>query len=109
VTHCENFLYLIQADGDGKRYIVLEYAEGGTLCNYLAKNFGSLTRENKYNLGLDITNGLRHLHSLDIVHKDLVFIVFKCIVIEIICYITNPISLLCRHLLIFSLAMALQK
>ena len=54
--------------------MVLEFADGGTLRNHLDNHFNRLTWKDKYKLGLEITNGLKHLHELDIIHKDLVFI-----------------------------------
>ena len=54
--------------------MMFELADGGSLREYLRKHFTSLTWKDKYRLGLEVTNGLRHLHDLDIVHKDLVFI-----------------------------------
>jgi len=54
--------------------MILEYADGGNLNAYLKKHFTSLTWKEKYNLGLSITSGLGYLHSLDIIHKDLVCI-----------------------------------
>ena len=52
--------------------MVFEFADGGNLGAYLASHFKNLTWKEKYNLGLDITNGLKYLHMLDIVHRDLV-------------------------------------
>ena len=52
--------------------MVFEFADGGNLRAYLTSNFKNLTWKEKYNLGLGITNGLKYLHVLDIVHKDLV-------------------------------------
>ena len=52
--------------------MVFEFAEDGSLCTYLVSRSNDLTWKEKYNLGLDIANGLRYLHVLDIVHKDLV-------------------------------------
>ena len=54
--------------------MMFELADGGTLREYLRKHFKNLTWKDKYKLGLEVTNGLRHLHDLDIIHKDLVFI-----------------------------------
>jgi len=53
--------------------MVFEFADGGSLSAYLVKHFKDLTWKEKYNLGLDITNGLKYLHVLDIVHKDMVW------------------------------------
>ena len=54
--------------------MIFELADGGTLREYLRKHFNDLTWKDKYKLGLEVTNGLKHLHDLDIIHKDLVFI-----------------------------------
>jgi len=60
--------------------MVFELADGGTLRQHLEKHFNGLTWKDKYKLALGITNGLRHLHAHDIVHKDLVFVIFGRIV-----------------------------
>jgi len=52
--------------------IVMEYANGGDLKNYLLKNFEELGWNRKFRLALGITNGLHHLHKEDILHRDLV-------------------------------------
>ena len=52
--------------------MIFELADGGTLRQHLAKHFKDLTWKDKYKLGLDVTNGLKHLHELGIIHKDLV-------------------------------------
>jgi serine/threonine protein kinase len=52
--------------------MVLEYANEGNLRDYLKKKFGSLKWENKIRMALDITCGLKCLHSNDIIHRDLV-------------------------------------
>jgi len=57
--------------------MVFEFAEGGTLHNYLIRHFNSLTWGDKYKLGLEVTEGLRYLHELNIVHKDLVIFKFS--------------------------------
>ena len=54
--------------------MMFELADGGCLREYLRKHFKSLTWKDKYKLGLEVTNGLKHLHNLDIIHKDLVII-----------------------------------
>ena len=60
--------------------MMFELADGGSLHEYLTKHFKSLTWKDKYKLGLEVTNGLKHLHDLDIIHKDLVFIAHISIV-----------------------------
>ena len=52
--------------------MIFEFANDGTLRNHLMQRFRSLTWKDKYKLGLEITNGLRHMHKIDIIHKDLV-------------------------------------
>jgi serine/threonine protein kinase len=51
--------------------MVMEYAEGGTLRNYLNENFLSLNWEDKYRLALQLSNSIKCLHENGIVHKDL--------------------------------------
>jgi len=60
--------------------MMFELADGGNLRGYLRKHFKSLTWGDKYKLGLEVTNGLKHLHDLDIINKDLVFITHISIV-----------------------------
>jgi len=61
--------------------MIFELADGGSLRKHLEMHFKDLTWKDKYKLGLEITNGLRYLHDLDIIHKDLVFIAnVDCIV-----------------------------
>ena len=52
--------------------MVSEFAEGGTLRKHLKRHFDSLTWKDKYKLGLEITSGLKHLHDLGVIHRDLV-------------------------------------
>ncbi|PKC12336.1 kinase-like protein [Rhizophagus irregularis] len=57
---------------DNNDYImVLEYANEGNLRDYLNKKFKKLQWENKIQMALDITCGLKCLHSKDIIHRDL--------------------------------------
>ena len=67
--------------------MIFEFANGGTLRNHLARHFHSLTWDDKYKLSLDITNGLKYMHELDVIHKDLVirlYIVLLTVVLIII-------------------------
>ncbi|RGB36158.1 kinase-like domain-containing protein [Rhizophagus diaphanus] len=51
--------------------LVIEYADGGTLKNYLKKSFTDLTWNNKYNLAYQLVCGVSCLHNEGIVHCDL--------------------------------------
>jgi serine/threonine protein kinase len=55
---------------------VLEYAIEGNLRDYLKKNFTSLKWNDKIQMALDITSGLKFLHSKEIIHRDLVGSIF---------------------------------
>ena len=54
--------------------MIFELADGGSLREHLDKHFKDLTWGHKYKLGLEITNGLKYLHELNIIHMDLVII-----------------------------------
>ena len=54
--------------------LIFSLAKRGSLGEYLKKKANNLTWKDKYKLSIGITDGLNHLHKLDIVHKDLVFI-----------------------------------
>ena len=59
-------------DNTGNYILVLEYANGGTLREYFKKKFDSLQWEDKIQMALDVTCGLKFLHSEGIIHRDLV-------------------------------------
>jgi serine/threonine protein kinase len=50
----------------------MEYADSGTLKNYLKENFNNLTWSNKYNLAYQLASAVACLHNEGIVHRDLV-------------------------------------
>ena len=54
--------------------IVLRYANQGNLREYLKKKFPSLQWRDKIQMALDITCGLKYLHSKKIIYRDLVII-----------------------------------
>ena len=56
-----------------KKYcLVLEYADGGTLKNYLNDHFNELVWDDKYQLAFQLASGVEYIHNYDIIHRDLV-------------------------------------
>ncbi|POG73158.1 kinase-like domain-containing protein [Rhizophagus irregularis DAOM 181602=DAOM 197198] len=55
-----------------KEYLlVMQYANGGDLRNYLKDNFKKLTWEDKKRLAFQIADGLNYLHNENVLHRDL--------------------------------------
>ena len=54
--------------------MVLEYADGGTLSDYLDRHFDELDWNDKYRLALQLAGAVECIHDCDIVHRDLVTI-----------------------------------
>ena len=52
--------------------LVMEYADAGTLKNYLKENFNNLTWDDKHNLAYQLACAVLCLHNEEIVHRDLV-------------------------------------
>ena len=66
----------------------MEYADGGTLRNYLKKNFDKLAWEDKYNLAFQLASAVLCLHEEGIVHRDLVrshnnFMLFMLFIVDV--------------------------
>src|ERR1051325_8501786 len=68
------FVYLLEStiDQTNSYMLVMEYADGGTLREYLKDNFKNLTWDDKYNLAYQLTCAMSCLHDEEIVHRDLV-------------------------------------
>ncbi|RHZ84531.1 hypothetical protein Glove_79g14 [Diversispora epigaea] len=74
VNHHKNIVkyYGVSIDFSVERcYLVLQYAKDDNLKNYLRDNFKDLNWKTKIKMAQDITNGLRHIHKENIVHRDL--------------------------------------
>ena len=54
----------------------MEYANNGTLKEYLKEHFDDLTWDDKFNLALQLAYAVSCLHDEGIVHRDLVIILF---------------------------------
>jgi serine/threonine protein kinase len=62
-----------QSDDSKKYLLVMEYANGGTLRNYLIERFENhLTWKDKLNLAFQLADAISYLHDKEIVHHDLV-------------------------------------
>ena len=60
-----------------KKYsLVLEYADSGTLDDYLSKSFNKLDWDDKLNLALQLASAIECIHCCGIIHRDLVMIFF---------------------------------
>jgi serine/threonine protein kinase len=65
-------LYGITQDPETENYImVLDYAENGSLRNYLDKYYNELSWNNKINYLYSIAYGLRNIHENELIHRDL--------------------------------------
>ena len=75
--------------------MVLDYADNGSLREYLSISAIKLDWPANYQLGLDIISGLRHIHSVGILHKDLVSVVLiNTILFNVDCILTYCFSML---------------
>ena len=61
----------------------MEYADSGTLRNYLSERYENLTWNDKLNLAFQLTNAVSFLHDKEIVHRDLVSFKLYCRIILI--------------------------
>ena len=55
-----------------KYSLVLEYANDGTLNNYLSKHSSELNWDDRYRLAFQLAGAVEFLHEKDIIHRDLV-------------------------------------
>ncbi|GBB89413.1 hypothetical protein RclHR1_01610004 [Rhizophagus clarus] len=61
----------LKSDNHNNYLLVMEYADGGSLRNYLKKNFNNLTWNDKYNMAYQLSCAVLCLHNEEIVHRDL--------------------------------------
>ncbi|EXX67414.1 uncharacterized protein OCT59_023840 [Rhizophagus irregularis] len=60
-----------QNDNFKKYWLVMEYANNGTLHEYLKKHFDTITWNDKFNIALQLAHAVLCLHDEGIVHRDL--------------------------------------
>ena len=75
---------LLIVDPNTNEYLLLmQYANGSNLQNYLKNNFNNLTWYDKKTLAIQIANGLNYLHNEEVLHRDLVsFLLYLTILIN---------------------------
>jgi serine/threonine protein kinase len=56
--------------------LVMEYADSGSLRNYLKKNFSKLTWDDKYLMAYQLASAVSCLHNEGFVHRDLVILFY---------------------------------
>ena len=54
----------------------MEYADSGTLNDYLKEHFNQLYWKDKCQLALQLASAVECIHNCDIIHRDLVIINF---------------------------------
>ena len=70
-----NFIFNIEI---GSNYLlILEYADSGTLRNYLKENFSRLDWNMKLHFAVQIADAVSFIHQKNIIHRDLVSVAFK--------------------------------
>ncbi|GBC20845.1 kinase-like domain-containing protein [Rhizophagus irregularis DAOM 181602=DAOM 197198] len=60
-----------QNDNSKKYWLVMEYADSGTLQEYLKICFDNLTWDNKFDMAFQLANAILCLHDKGIIHRDL--------------------------------------
>ena len=71
----------------------MEYADSGTLRNYLKEHFDNLTWNDKLNLALQLSYAISCLHGKGIVHRDLVINLYYYVINNVNIKYTNSIVL----------------
>ncbi|EXX68524.1 uncharacterized protein OCT59_024228 [Rhizophagus irregularis] len=70
IIHCYG-ITKFESDNHNNYWLVMEYADGGSLRSYLKKNFNKLTWADKYNMAYQLSCAISCLHNEGIVHRDL--------------------------------------
>jgi serine/threonine protein kinase len=77
----------------------MEYANSGTLQEYLKNHFNTLTWNDKFDMALQLSHAVLCLHDEGIVHRDLV-INFNFIILYCIMYVNLLINLIICYCII---------
>ena len=65
-------IFILLVSSNGKYLLVLEYADNGTLRNYLQQNSESIDWDLKLRFAYEIASAISCLHENNIIHRDLV-------------------------------------
>ncbi|CAG8611370.1 8562_t:CDS:2, partial [Cetraspora pellucida] len=71
IDNHDNILKLFGLTTQDKYMLVFEYADNGTLRNYLKNNFNTLNWNVKFRLAKQLTSAVMHLHSNNMVHGNM--------------------------------------
>ena len=82
-------------DIGGRYLMVFDYADNGSLRQYLSTPAIKLDWSDNCRLGFDIVNGLRYIHRVGILHKDLVSVfLIDAVLFNVDCILTYCFSML---------------
>ncbi len=68
--------FFVYSDEKKEYFLVLEYADCGTLTTYLKNHFNELGWNDKYQLAFQLASAVEWIHNLGYIHRDLVIIIF---------------------------------
>jgi serine/threonine protein kinase len=88
-VHCILPLSKSIVDTKSDYVMVLQYADGGNLRDYLRHPPSPLTWSDKYRIALEIAEGLLCLHAESILHRDLVSLLYNFYIDNIIVFDKN--------------------
>ncbi|UZO03605.1 uncharacterized protein OCT59_024009 [Rhizophagus irregularis] len=71
IIHFYGITTEIQCDNSKKYFLMMGYADSGTLRNYLSERFENLTWNDKLNLAFQLADAISYLHDKEIMHHDL--------------------------------------
>ena len=63
--------------------LILEYADSGTLRDYLQYNFNKLDWNIKLNFAIQIADAVSCIHKQNIIHRDLVSIALDLLILHV--------------------------
>ncbi|GBC00653.1 hypothetical protein RclHR1_03930003 [Rhizophagus clarus] len=68
--HILRYYGITKNDKTNEYMLIMKYVDGGSLYNYLRKNFKKITWKGKLEILLQISNGLKTIHDANLVHQN---------------------------------------